>query len=247
VNKIAIRAENLSKKFKLFHEPPLTFQKALHNLLKGKRNYQEVMALRGINFTLETGESVGLIGANASGKSTLLRVIAGIYTRTAGSVFSSGKIAPFLELGSGFNMEFTGIENLQIYAAIFGLSRRQLIEKLPEIREFSGLGDFLDVPMRQYSFGMRMRLAFSFAAHIDPDILLIDEMLAVGDLSFREKCFTRLNELKKSGKTLLLVSHQIDEIERLCEKTIWLDQGSIKEIGQTQKVIQEYKKFMRDK
>lgn len=247
MSKIAIKAENLSKKFKIFHEPPLTFQKVIYNLLKGKLNYQEVIALRGINFSLETGESVGLIGANASGKSTLLRVIAGIYNQTSGNIFSNGRIAPFLELGSGFHMEFTGIENLQIYAAIFGLSRSQLGHILPQISKFSCLGDFLDVPMRQYSFGMKMRLAFSFAAHIEPDILLIDEMLAVGDLSFRDKCFMKINELREKGKTLLLVSHQMDEVQRLCDKTIWLDKGSIREIGRTEKVVQEYKEFMKEK
>jgi ABC-type polysaccharide/polyol phosphate transport system ATPase subunit len=247
MNDTAIRIENLNKLFRVFHEPPLTFQKAIYNLLKGRKNHQDLWVLKDISFSLKKRESVGLIGANASGKTTLLRIIANIYSPTTGSISVDGRVAAFLELGSGFRMEFTGIENLYLYGAVFGLSRREIKEKIPHIREFSELGDFLDVPLRQYSFGMRMRLAFALAMNISPDILLIDEALAVGDLSFKEKCIKKIDELKREGKTLLLVSQYMDEIERLCDKTILLDKGRIRSIGPTRQVIDEYKKMMQER
>lgn len=245
MDNIAIRIENLNKKFKVFHEPPLTFQKVICNLLKGKKNYQDLWALRGISFSLNKGDAVGLIGANASGKTTLLRIIANIYASTTGRVWSDGKIAAFLEFGSGFRTEFTGIENLYLYGAVFGLSRKEISQKLPEIREFSELNDFLDVPLRQYSFGMRMRLAFALAMSINPDILIIDEALAVGDLYFKEKCLGRLEEFKRQNKTLLLVSQYMDEIERLCDKAILLDKGQIISIGPVQEVVRKYRLLMQ--
>jgi len=242
MDRITVRVENLNKRFRVFHEPPLTFQKALYNLLRGPKNWKQLWALRDINFSLTKSESVGLIGPNASGKTTLLRIIASIYTPTSGRVYVDGKIAAFLELGYGFHMEFTGIENLYLYGAVFGLSRCQIKEKIPLVREFSGLNDFLDVPLRQYSIGMRMRLAFALAMNINPDILLIDEALAVGDLSFKEKCIRKINELKKEGKTLLLVSQYMDEIERLCDRAILLDKGEIMAMGSAKDVISEYKR-----
>ncbi len=242
-----IRIENLTKIFRVVHEPPLTFQKALHNFLERKNNCQELLALKNINLVIFESEAVGLIGANASGKTTLLRIIADIYAPSSGAINVKGKVSPSLELGSGFCMEFTGIENLYLYGAIFGLSRKAIGRKIPQIKEFSELGDFLDVPLRQYSFGMRMRLAFSLAANINPDILLIDEMLAVGDLSFKEKCFKKIKELKSTGMTLLLVSHNMDEISRLCDRVVMLDGGEIKKSGPAGEVIGEYNKFMGSK
>jgi ABC-type polysaccharide/polyol phosphate transport system ATPase subunit len=244
---IAISVESLNKKFKIFHEPPLTFQKALYNFLKEKKNWQELWALKDINFSINKSEAVGLIGPNASGKTTLLRIIANIYIPTIGSVYTYGRIAPFLELGSGFRMEFTGIENLYLYGAVFGLSQKEMRHRIPYIRDFSELNDFLDVPLRQYSFGMRMRLAFAFAVNIDPDILLIDEMLGVGDLSFKEKCYKKIEELKERGKTLILVSQHMDEIERLCDRLILLDKGKIRAIGSVADVIREYKIIMQNR
>ncbi len=245
MDKTVIRVENLNKKFKVFHEPPLTFQRAVYNFLRRKNNYEEIWVLKDLNFCIDKAEAVGLIGLNASGKTTLLRIIANIYAATSGSICISGRIAPFLELGSGFHMEFTGIENLYLYGAIFGLSRRQISRKIQDIRDFSELKDFLDVPLRQYSFGMKLRLAFSLAVNIEPDILLIDEMLAVGDISFKEKCFEKIEELKRNGKTLFLVSHQMSEIERLCDKVILLDKGRVKRIGPAKEIIGEYETIMQ--
>ncbi len=247
MSNVAIEIKKLNKKFKLIHEPPLTFQKALHNFLRRKKNYQEILALDNINLCIKKSESLGLIGANASGKTTLLRVIADIYEPTSGAVSIKGRVAPSLELGSGFCMEFTGIENLYLYAAIFGLSRSQIKEKISRIKEFSELGDFLDVPLRQYSFGMRMRLAFSLAVNLGADILLIDEMLAVGDLAFKEKCFKKIKELKAQGVTFVLVSHNMDEISNLCERAVFLDHGQIKQDGPADEVIQGYRAFMGSK
>ncbi|OGX16117.1 MAG: hypothetical protein A2166_00035 [Omnitrophica WOR_2 bacterium RBG_13_41_10] len=241
MDKVRVRIENLNKKFRVFHESPLTFQRAAYNLLRGKRGYQDIWALKDVSFCLNKQEAVGLIGPNASGKTTLLRIIASIYAPTSGSVHVNGRVAAFFELGSGFIMEFTGIENLYLYGAVFGLSRRQVKERIPDIIGFSELNNFLDIPLRQYSFGMRMRLAFSLAVNIDPDILLIDETLAVGDLAFREKCFRKIEELKAKGKTLFLVSQHLDEIERLCERAILLDKGEIKAIGPAKDAIREYK------
>ena len=244
MHKTVIRVENLNKKFRVFHEPPLTFQKTLYNLLRGKKTYEEFWALKDISFSIDRAEAVGLVGANASGKTTLLRIIANIYDPTGGSVEIYGRVASILELGSGFCMEFTGIENLYLYGAVFGLTRREIRQKIPQITELSELNNFLDVPLRQYSSGMKMRLAFSLAVNIEPDILLIDEMLAVGDLSFEEKCFKKVEELKEKGKTLFLVSHHMGEIERLCDRVILLDKGEVKRIGPVQDVVREYKTIM---
>jgi ABC-type polysaccharide/polyol phosphate transport system ATPase subunit len=241
----AIELNRLTKTFNVFHEPPLTLQKALYNLVRGRKNCQQVCALSDISFRIARAESIGLIGANGCGKTTLLRIIAGIYAPTSGAMRVRGKVAPLLELGAGFYLEFTGIENLYLYAAVFGLSRKQTEQKIDSIGEFAELTHFLDVPLRQYSLGMRMRLAFSLAAHIEPDILLIDEMLAVGDLSFKEKCIKKLRELQRAGRTMLLVSHQMEEIEKLCDRVILLDKGEIKLTGKPPEVIRAYKAMMQ--
>lgn len=245
MDKITIRVENLNKKFRIFHEPTLTFQKAVYNFLKGRRAHQDILALKNVNFSLNRQEVVGLIGPNASGKTTLLKVIANIYVPTSGLVRVQGKVAAFFELGSGFLTEFTGIENLYLYGAVLGLSRKEIRDKIPQITRFCELKDFLDIPLRQYSSGMKTRLASSLAVNLDPDILLIDETLAADDLSFREKFFKKVKELKEKGKTLLLVSHNMDEIQRLCDRVIFLDKGQIKIIGPPQEVIREYKTIMQ--
>lgn len=239
----ALRAENISKKFRIFHEPPLTLQKAAHNLIHRKQLYQELWALREVTFSLRKGEALGLIGPNGSGKTTLLRVLADIYFPDSGKVSSNGRLAASLELGSGFLLEFTGLENLYLHGAIFGLSRRQVSQKIPEIAEFSQLNDFMDVPLRQYSFGMRMRLAFALIVNIEPDILLIDESLAVGDLAFRQRCFSKIEELKARGTAFILVSHNLEEIERLSDRMIFLEKGKIKTIGPVKDVLRQYKEY----
>lgn len=237
-----ITVRGLSKKFNIFHEPPFTLQKAVHNYLAGRKNFETVWAVKALSFSVGKGETLGIIGPNASGKTTLLRLLAGIYTPTEGDIRVTGRIAPSLELGSGFLTEFTAVENLYLYGAVFGLTRSQVAARLAPIAEFSGLGRFMDVPVRQYSFGMRMRLAFSFAVTVEPDILLIDEMLAVGDLSFKEKCFAKLAGLKASGMTLVLVSHHMEEISLLCDRVLLLEGGALVAEGSGPRMIEEYKK-----
>lgn len=243
----ALKAENISKKFRIFHEPPLTLQKAAYNFFHRKQLYQDLWALEGVSLSLQRGQALGLIGSNGSGKTTLLRVLADIYSATSGRVWFQGRLAVSLELGSGFLLEFTGIENLYLHGAVFGLSRRKIAEKIPEIAEFSQLNDFMDVPLRQYSFGMRMRLAFALIVNIEPDILLIDESLAVGDLAFRQKCFAKIEELKSQGTAFILVSHNTQEIARLCDRVIWLEKGRVRSCGNTDIILEEYEQAMRIK
>ena len=242
-----LKAENISKKFRIFHQPPLTLQKIVYNLFHRGELYQELWALKEVSLSLRKGEALGLIGPNGSGKTTLLRVLANIYFPDQGRVCSQGRLAASLELGSGFLLEFTGIENLYLHGAIFELSRRQIKAKVPAIAEFSELRDFLDVPLRQYSFGMRMRLAFALIVNIEPDILLIDESLAVGDLAFRQKCFSKIDELKRGGTSFILVSHNTQEIARLCDRLMWLEKGRIRACGNTDRILEEYEQAMRVK
>ena len=243
----ALKAESLSKKFRIFHQPPLTLQKVVYNFFHRAQLYQDLWALEGVSFSLQRGEALGLIGTNGSGKTTLLRVLANIYSFTSGRVWIQGRLAASLELGSGFLLEFTGLENLYLHGAIFGLSRRRIAAKIAKIAEFAQLKDFLDVPLRQYSFGMRMRLAFALIVNIESDILLIDESLAVGDVAFREKCFARIEGLKSQGTAFILVSHNMEEIARLCDRVIWLEKGRIRACGNTERILQEYARDTRVK
>lgn len=242
-----LKAENISKKFRIFHEPPLTLQKAAYNLFYRKQLYQDLWALREVSFSLREGEALGLIGPNGSGKTTLLRILANIYSATFGQVWFQGRLAASLELGSGFLLEFTGLENLYLHGAIFGISRSRISAKITEIVDFCELKDFLDAPLRQYSFGMRMRLAFALMVNIEPDIMLIDESLVVGDLAFRDKCFAKIKELKSRGTAFILVSHNTQEIARLCDRVIWLEKGRIRACGNTERILQEYARDTRVK
>ena len=240
----AISLSGVSKRFRLIHEPPLTLQKVMHHLVTGKKDYEDIWALRDIGFSVDKGQTLGIIGPNASGKTTLLRLIAGIYPATRGKLSCEGRIAPSLELGAGFLNEFTAAENLELYGAVFGLTRRQVAAKLVPIMEFAGLEGFMDVPVRQFSMGMRMRLAFSLSAAVEPDILLIDEMLAVGDIAFKEKCLRKIAALKDSGMTLVLVSHHMEEIERLCDRVLLLEEGRLAAMGECREVVALYRERM---
>lgn len=197
------------------------------------------VALRDISFSLADGESVAIIGRNGAGKSTLLNLTAGMLTPDAGSIDVEGRVAPLLELGSGFHGDLTGRENLTITAALMGLSRSEIYRRTDAIIDFSGLGDFIDQPLRTYSSGMAVRLAFSITASVEADIVLIDEVLAVGDKAFQAKCFERILELKSRGKIFLCVSHSM-AIDKLCDTAIWLDQGSVRATGPIRKVMEAY-------
>jgi homopolymeric O-antigen transport system ATP-binding protein len=198
-------------------------------------------ALRDVSFTLERGESLGILGHNGAGKSTLLNIATRLCPPNEGTISIRGRVAALLELGSGFHQDLTGAENLRINAALLGLTRRQARERFDQIVDFSGIGEFINEPLRTYSSGMVMRLAFSVAANVDPDILIVDEVLGVGDQDFFAKCFNRILEFRRGGKTLLCVSHSMETLGKLCDRGLWLDHGPVVKDGPIQNVLQAYK------
>lgn len=208
--------------------------------LQGKLQYKEFWALQDVNFSIEKGEVLGLVGANGAGKSTMLKVISGILKPTKGAVTVHGNIVPMLELGSGFDMELTGRENVFLNGAILGYSEDFLKEKYQEIVDFSELGEFIEMPLRNYSSGMITRLAFSIATVVKPDILIVDEILSVGDAAFQKKSKNRMMELMSGGTTVLLVSHSAQQITEMCSRAIWLEKGKMKMIGPAADVCRAY-------
>ena len=239
-NENAIEVIDVTKTFKIYYDKASTLKE---KVFFWKRNQSEVFtALKDINLTIKKGETVGLVGVNGSGKSTLLKLMTKIIYPNKGKVVTHGKLTSLLELGAGFHQDFTGRENIYFNAAIFGLTKQEIDKRLNTIIEFSELGEFIDNPVRTYSSGMYMRLAFSIAINVDADILLIDEILAVGDQHFQEKCFQKLEELKNSDKTIVIVSHSLDQIEKLCTRAIWINEGVVAMDGQPHDVILEYLK-----
>jgi ABC-type polysaccharide/polyol phosphate transport system ATPase subunit len=223
-----ITLENVSVKYRLVKERPRTFQEYVINYLKGKRLEAETLwALTEISLRINKGESFGVIGPNGAGKSTLLKIIAGVIRPAEGSVIVDGKIAPLIELGAGFDHELTGKENIYLNASILGFSRKEIEAKFERIKEFSELQDFINTPLKNYSSGMVARLGFSIATEVDPDILIIDEILAVGDERFRKKCHERIKSFKDKGMTILFVSHNMNDITRLCDRAVCLKHGRI--------------------
>lgn len=236
-----IRLDNVSKKFNLFPNKKSRMLYAL-NPVKS-RDSHEFYALKDISLTVNQGEILGIIGRNGSGKSTLLKIISGILSPTRGTVETEGKIVPLLELGAGFHPEFTGLENIYFYTVVLGYERELIKQLIPDIIEFSELGDFINQPIKNYSSGMKSRLAFSVSILIEPDILILDEVLSVGDEYFKEKSFERMNRFFESGKTILFVSHSAQQVEKLCSRTILIDKGEILDEGETKKVTKNYKKL----
>ena len=208
--------------------------------LQGKLQYKEFWALQDVDFSIEKGEVLGLVGANGAGKSTMLKVISGILKPTKGTVTVHGNIVPMLELGSGFDLELTGRENVFLNGAILGYSEDFLKEKYQEIVDFSELGEFIEMPLRNYSSGMITRLAFSIATVVKPDILIVDEILSVGDAAFQEKSRARMMELMSGGTTVLFVSHSLSQIREMCDRVVWIDGGEVKIFGSTQEVCDAY-------
>jgi ABC-type polysaccharide/polyol phosphate transport system ATPase subunit len=236
-----IELKDVSKKFRIFPDKKSRMLYALNP--RDTKKGQDFYAIKGIDLTVNQGEILGIIGRNGSGKSTLLKIISGILTPTEGKVRTTGKIIPLIELGAGFHPEFTGLENIYFYTVILGYSRTEIDKLLAEIIEFSELGDFINQPIKTYSSGMKSRLAFSVSILVDPDILIIDEVLSVGDEYFKEKSFNRMNKFFKSGKTILFVSHSAEQITELCQRAILLDKGEIIDSGDTKKVTENYKVF----
>ena len=239
-NDIAIDVNHVTKTFKLYYDKPQTLKERLVRGWKNKT--EERTVLKDINIEINKGETVALIGVNGSGKSTLLKLMTKIIYPNKGTLKTYGKLTSLLELGAGFHPDFTGRENIYFNAAIFGLTKKEIDDRLESIIEFSELGDFIDSPVRTYSSGMYMRLAFSVAINVDAEILLIDEILAVGDQHFQDKCFAKLEELAKSNMTIVIVSHSLDSIKKLCNRAIWINEGKVAMDGKCSDVISEYLK-----
>ena len=237
-NDYAIRVKDLYKDFKLNSDKARTLKE---KILFSKRNkVDKVHILKDITLDIKKGETVALIGTNGSGKSTLLKLMTKIIFPTKGTIKVNGKLTSLLELGAGFHPDFTGRENIYFNAAIFGLTKHEIDKRLNTIIEFSELGDFIDSPVRTYSSGMYMRLAFSVAINVDADILLIDEILAVGDKHFQDKCFAKLHELKNSEKTIVIVTHDLAQVKKLCNRAVWIKDGKIKMDGNPKEVVDKY-------
>lgn len=238
---IAIKVDHVYKNFNVYYDRANTLkERALFWARNKRREKREI--LKDINLEIKKGETVALIGVNGSGKSTLLKLMTQIIFPNQGTIETYGKLTSLLELGAGFHPDFSGRENIYFNSSIFGLTKKEIDKRLDQIIEFSELQDFIDNPVRTYSSGMYMRLAFSVAINVDADILLIDEILSVGDQHFQEKCFNKMRELKKQGKTMVFVTHSMDSVRNLCDRAVWLYDGKIRMDGNTDEVINEYLK-----
>jgi lipopolysaccharide transport system ATP-binding protein len=237
-----ITVDNISKRFKIPHEKKSTLFQNVVGLLRGKSTYEEFWALKDISFSVKKGEAFGIIGKNGSGKSTLLKILAKVLYADSGSIALNGKVASFLELGVGFQPELTAAENVFIYSAIMGISSKEVKQKYSSIFDFAELRRFENMRLKNFSSGMYMRLAFSTAIHARPDTMLIDEVLAVGDEAFQQKCMEKIEEFRSEGKTIILVSHDLNTITKLCSRSLLLRNGIMASIGDTDQVISAYHK-----
>ena len=238
-----IEVNHVSMRFNLSKEKHESLKEYFLAMAKGKLQFDEFYALRDVSLTVEPGDFYGLVGLNGSGKSTLLKVISGVYKPSQGNVKVSGTIAPLIELGAGFDMDLTARENIYLNGTVLGYTPKYIDSKFDEIVEFSELRDFLDVPLKNYSSGMVARIAFAIATITKPDILIADEILSVGDFLFQQKCEQRMQELMSGGTIVILVSHSIEQVERMCNKVAWLDHGHLRMNGPTAQVCEAYKKF----
>lgn len=237
-----IELRNVSMQFCMAREKIGSLKEYLIRLLQGRVKFQEFWALHDVSFSVRTGEVMGMVGLNGAGKSTLLKLIAGVLQPTCGEIEVSGRISPLIELGAGFDPELTARENVFLHGAILGYSQSFLKERFASIIEFSELGDFVDVPLKNFSTGMTARLAFSIATQVEPEILLVDETLSVGDYRFQKKSLERMHQLINSGATVVLVSHNIDVLKTMCHRTLWIEHGKLKMIGETAAVCDAYLK-----
>lgn len=240
-NEIAIKVDHVYKSFNIYYDRANTLKERLLFFARNKRREKREI-LNDINLEIKQGETVALIGVNGSGKSTLLKLMTQIIFPNKGTIETKGKLTSLLELGAGFHPDFSGRENIYFNSSIFGLTRKEIDERLEQIIEFSELRDFIDNPVRTYSSGMYMRLAFSVAINVDAEILLIDEILSVGDQHFQEKCFNKMRELKKEGKTMVFVTHSMESVKNLCDRAVWLYDGKVRMDGNTEEVVNEYLK-----
>lgn len=240
---VAVHVEHVSKSFRMYHERNQTLKSAI---MRGRRSvHEDFWALKDITFDVPRGSTFGLIGSNGSGKSTLLKCLANIYFPNEGTITHNGKLAAMLEVGSGFHAELSGRDNIFLNGSILGMSKKEITGKLDEIIEFSGVEQFIDQPVKNYSSGMYVRLGFAIAINVHPDILVVDEVLAVGDQDFQDKCFRKFRELKEAGRTVILVSHSMDIVEKMCDSAAWINQGTLRAVGDASTTIQAYKDSLK--
>jgi ABC-type polysaccharide/polyol phosphate transport system ATPase subunit len=244
-NNTVISLTGASVRYRVPTEQVATLKEYVIRMLRGRRiEYRAFWALEGLNLDVQRGESLGIIGRNGAGKSTLLKVIARVLRPTQGRVWVKGNVAPLIELGAGFHLELTGRENVYLNGAMLGFSQAQMEERFDRIVAFAELGSFIDAALRSYSSGMIMRLGFAVATEVEPDILIIDEVLAVGDESFREKCLARMVEFRAKGTTILFVSHSLDSVRAICDRAIWIDEGRLRSSGPVELVIDAYRSHL---
>ena len=238
--KIAVDVQNASMHFNMASEKINSLREYITKLTKRQLFYKDFVAVQELSFQVKKGEIFGIVGTNGSGKSTLLKMIAGVLTPTTGKIITNGKIAPLIELGAGFDAELTGRENIELNGAILGYSQAFIDEHYDEIVDFAEIGDFIDMPLKNYSSGMVSRIAFAIATAVKPDILIADEILSVGDFRFQEKCMKRIRGLMENGATILLVSHNVDQIRSICSRALWIEKGELKIIGEANRVCDAY-------
>lgn len=235
---IAVDVDHVTKSFRMYHERNQSLKSAI---MRGRTSiHEDFLALHDVSFQVPAGSTFGLIGSNGSGKSTLLKCLANIYYPNVGSITHYGKIAAMLEVGSGFHAELSGRENIFLNGSILGMSKKDVTRKLDEIIDFSGVEQFIDQPVKNYSSGMYVRLGFAIAINVDPDILVVDEVLAVGDAEFQEKCFKKFEDFKVAGKTVILVSHSMETVQAMCDHAAWLNHGHLEAVGEAEPTIKAY-------
>ena len=240
-NNSIIRVENVSMRFRMANDRVTSIKEMVTKMLKRQVEYKDFWALKNVSFDVKRGEVIGLIGRNGAGKSTILKIISGILKPTEGSVYRGGGIVPMLELGSGFDYDLTGKENIYLNGAVLGYSKEFLESRYNDILEFSELGEFINTPIRNYSSGMLMRLAFSIATVVNPEILIVDEILSVGDENFQKKSHARMMELMAGGTTVLYVSHNLDQIREMCNRVVWLENHTVNMFGDVKEVCDAYR------
>ena len=240
MGKEALIVDNVSMKFNLSSEKVDNIKEYIIKSIKHQISYDEFWSLRNVSFTMNKGERMGILGLNGAGKSTMLKVISGVYKPTEGKVIRHGKVVPLLELGAGFDQQYTGKENIFLYGTVLGYTKGYLEEKYDEIVEFSELGKFIDVPIKNYSSGMKSKLGFSIATIANPDILILDEVLSVGDAKFRKKSEAKIMQLMEGGTTVLFVSHSLAQVRRICDRAMILDHGTLKAIGGIDEISNQY-------
>ncbi|MBV9762711.1 MAG: ABC transporter ATP-binding protein [Acidobacteriaceae bacterium] len=238
---VPIRLQGVTQRYRVISERPDTIRELFSRFFRHKTSYHDFDALKDINLTVARGEMLGIVGRNGSGKSTLLKIIAGVYRPTAGRVEVTGTVAPLIELGAGFHHELTGRENILLNGLLLGYSKREMLGRQDRIIEFADIGDFIDAPVKQYSSGMYTRLAFAVATEVDPDILVVDEILAVGDMPFQAKCFEKLKRFRAAGKTILLVTHSMDQVLKFCDRAVYLERGQFLFDGEPEQAVQLYR------